>query len=467
MKSEPLPAWIVIGAALFSIAAFTGHYLFVSGKMSHAHKDFLFGSYMGKFGREAGLGLKYGAAGFGLLALGGILTYAPPGSLLDRISGWIVVAGFLPMLPPIYWKYAGYPERMKPGWYKDREARFNAGKRASADGSVSSVAAAGGVDDMILAGPEGWTPLTPAFSKRDPAEAPDRLPAVHEGAGTSCIKVDGYRVIPLVVELENLSSGPLEVRAGHARSAVDHWLASLQPGGEPSRLVLDDRELADGEPLAERYLQIKASGQWRAALRTLQDLRTFEEKATGTGFDVLHYLGPPGVAVIRQEGATAFSLQLRDSNLGRKRSAYQVLCPLPGGKGRVALPTDSVLQIGAEGAPWSVVVSPLLRQGDVAAEGRTALAGPGLEELRTFSTSIGGNTAEVLFYTGASGRLRVEHTGEGPFGIDQLHSTLGIAEEVLAAFGDYEGDVEIKGHSLLQIRGGLGTWSLQQADLEG
>lgn len=463
MKSEPLPAWIVIVAALFSIASFIGHCLFMSGKMSRAHKDFIFGSNAGKFGRGAGLGLKYGAAGFGLWSLGGILTYTPPGSFLERISAWIVVAGFLLMLPPIYWKYAGYPERMKPDWYKDREARFNAGKAALADGAASSIAAAG-VDDMILAGPEGWAPLTPAPSEHDPAEAVGRLPAAHEGSGTSCIKVDGYRLIPLVVDIENFSSGPLEVRAGRARSAVDHWLASLPPGGEPSRLVLDDRELADGEPLPERYLQIKASSQWRVSLRTPQDLRTFEEKVTGTGFDVLRYLGPPGVAVIRQEGATAFSLQLRDSNLRRKRSAYQVLCPLPGEKGRVALPTDSVLQIGTEGAPWSVEVSPLLRNGDVAAEGRTALAGPGLDELRTFSTSITGNTAEVLFYTGASGRLRIEHTGDGPFGIDQLHSTLGITREVLAVFGDYKGDVEIKGHSLLQVRGGLGTWSLRQAD---
>ncbi|GAA1809702.1 hypothetical protein [Actinomadura chokoriensis] len=462
MESEPLPAWIVIGAALFSVTSYVGHRLFMSGRISRAHKDFMFGPYTGKFGREVGLGLKYGAAGFGLWALGGILSYTPPGSLPERISAWIVVAGLLPMLPPIYWKYAGYPDRMKPGWYKEREARFNAGAAAFVPGSSSSWAA-GGADDMILAGPEGWTPLTPGSSNRDPAEAPRRLPAVHEGTGTSYIKVDGYRLIPLVVEVENLSSDPLEVRAGRARSAVDHWLALIQPGGEPARLVLDDRDLADGEPLPERYLQIRASGQWRVALRTSQDLRTFEEKATGTGFEVLRYLGPPGVAVIRQEGATAFSLQLRDSNLRRERSAYQVLCPLPGGKGRVALPADSVLQIGAEGAPWSVEVSPLLRNGDVAAAGHTAMAGPGLEELRTFSTSITGTTAAVLFYTGASGRLRIEHTGDGPFGIDQLHSTLAITREVLAASGDYRGDVEIKGHSLLQVRGGLGAWSLRQA----
>lgn len=140
---------------------------------------------------------------------------------------------------------------------------------------------------------------------------------------------------------------------------------------------------------------------------------------------------------------------------------YQVLCPLPGEKGRVALPTGSVLQFSAEGAPWLVNVSPLLRHEGEAAEGRVALEGPGLEKLRTFSALITGKTAEVLFYTGASARLRIEYTGDGPFGIDQLNSTLGVAKEILTALGDYQGEVEIRRYSLLQVRGGLGTWSLE------
>lgn len=303
MEPEPLPGWIVLSAALSSILSLIGHYLFMSDRTSRAYKDAFFSPYVGKVGREAGLGLNYGAAGFGLWALGGLFSYAPPGTFLERIPPWVVVAGFVLMLPVIYWHLVGYPERMKPDWYKKRESSYNAKKMKLASGAADVMATAD-ADELILAGPEGWTPLKSASSQDHSVKDSGRPPAAHVGVGASHLKVNGYRLFPFLVEIKNYSSDLLEVRAGRARSAADRLLALVRPGAAPARTVLDDRELTDGEPLPSRYLQIKASGQWQVALRTVQDLRTFEGEATGTGFDVLHYVGPPGIAVVRQEGAT-------------------------------------------------------------------------------------------------------------------------------------------------------------------
>lgn len=435
MEPETLPVWVPFGLALLSVGVFVQHRRLSGGKISERRKDSLFRISLAYGEGRAGLGLTYLAAAFGFWALAGFFSYAPLGSADKAVVMGLFMAGTVAALPLLYWSFAGYPESMKPDWYKERVVRYDAMRGVMAD-----IAEA---DAAVFAGAAESKPLVAAPSHAD-----------YEDSGTACLEVDGYRPLPLVLEIETTPAGLLWVWAGRMPSAVNNSLGCIWPGNTSARVVLDDRELADGEPLAVRYVQIEAHGPWRVAFRTIDDLPTFEAEAGGRGPDVLHYVGPPGIAVFRQGGGSSFSLTLRDSTLARRPGPNQILCKAPEEKGRVALSSGSVLEIGSGGASWHIQVSPL---GE-----RAALEGPGPDKIRTFTTAVTGDRADVLLYTGEPGRLRVEHDGDGPFGIDRLNSSLTIAEQLLSTPGDHEGEIELRNNSLIQVRGGDGAWSLRR-----
>ncbi|MER6810218.1 hypothetical protein ABT299_13155 [Spirillospora sp. NPDC000708] len=450
MESETLPVWVPLGCALVSIACFTLHRRISSGKISERYKEYLFLESSMDGGRGTGLGGNCLAVAFGFWALGGFFSYAPLESLIEPVVMGCFIAGFASVLPLVYWRSFGYPESVKPDWYKAREAARR--------GGAANIASTAEVDDMVLAGAAGWEPLEAVL----PGDASGGRPAEYHDSGTACLEVAGYRLVPLVLEIGSDAADLLWAWAGLSPTAVNDWLAFVSPGHTSARVVLDDRELADGAPLAVRYVRIEARGSWRVTVQTVDDLPTFEAAVGGGGLEVLRYVGPPGIAVFWQDDGAPFSLKLRDSVLGRRPGPKQILCEAPGEKGRVALSSGSVLEIGSGAASWHIQVSPLTPSEDVVTGAGAALEGPGLDEIRTFDTAVRGDRAEVLLYTGELARLRVEHRGDGPFGIDRLSSSLAIVREVLSTTGVYQGEIEMLRHTLIQIRGGTGAWSLRR-----
>jgi hypothetical protein len=448
METEQLPYWVVFGSGVFALVSFVADWLFKSGRFPQKESMF----EVGGFARTSGLGLNYCGWGFLLFALGATFSRAPAGSLLERQAHWPFLFGFIAFLPVVYWEFCGYPERLKPEWYRDLEARSP--REWWEDGGESGPS----VDALILTGSEDWKPLSEARLEEQPGELTD----ARVGLGTSLLKIDGLRSIPIVLEMENISFDPIELTVGRERLSTDFPLAVVPPGKVAGRMVLDDRELAEGERLAVRYLRIESTGPWRIAMLPDDDLRSFTSRAEGVSFDVLRYEGPPAIGVLSQDGSEPFSVKVRAPDLARAPGIEQILCPRTGLRGHVALPSGAVLQIGADGTPWTIEARPLVLWRELHENPRVAMEGPALDELRCFDDSISGELAEVLFYSGESGWLHIEHAGDGPFGIDQLNSTLAIRREILATVGDHRGEIKVPQYSLLQVRGGSGPWSLRE-----
>jgi hypothetical protein len=448
METEQLPYWVVIGSGVLALASFVADRLFKSGRFPQKQSVF----EMGGFAQTSGLGLNYCGWGFLLFTLGAAFTRAPAGSFLERHAHWLFLFGFFAFLPVVYWEFRGYPERLKPEWYRDLESRSPRDWWEDAGESDPSA------DALIPAGPEGWKPSSQAPREEQLGELTDAW----AGLGTSRLKIDGPRSTPIVLEMENISFDPMELTAGRERSSTDFPLAVVPSGRVAGRTILDDRELAEGERLPVRYLRIESTGPWRIAMLPDDDLRSFTSRAEGVGFDVLRYEGPPAIGVLSQDGSESFSVKVRGSDLIREPGIEQILCSRTGLRGRVALPSGVVLQIGADGTPWTIEARPVVRWEELHENPGSVMEGPALDELRCFDVSISGELAEVLFYSGESGRLQVEHAGDGPFGIDRLNSSLTIKREVLTTVGDHRGEIKVPQYSLLQVRGGSGSWSLRE-----
>ncbi|MGW3767239.1 hypothetical protein [Actinomadura verrucosospora] len=309
------------------------------------------------------------------------------------------------------------------------------------------------------------------------ADPPEPAPAdhayqgrhrTHRGPGVTRLKINGRLSQPLLAEFVNEGSEALEASLRRTEFGRGIPVVSCGPGAPPATTVLDDLWVAQ-EELARRFLHIEATGAWTVTISGPERSRSFAGSATGHGAEVLTYEGPPGVAVLSCPDGAFYEVHLRGPDLtglyGR-RAVASAGAPGPGtadgfsgpSRSTFAVPTGAVLQVRTDSTEWRIDVTPL-EQADVDSAAGDSGAVPPTGHVRPFENLIAGDRAAVVRYLGPPGRVLFR--GEGDFGLVQLGDTLVPLRTLVPPAGEQA--LELRAHTLLQVTGGSGTWSMEEA----
>ncbi|MEV0661745.1 hypothetical protein ACIBI3_04830 [Actinomadura luteofluorescens] len=292
----------------------------------------------------------------------------------------------------------------------------------------------------------------------------------HRGVGAARVKIKGRLPQPVLAEFVN--EGPGTLRAWLRRTEFGRGtpVVVCGPGAPPATTVLDDRSVSD-KALTKRFLSVESEGRWTVTISGPERARGFTGSATGSGTEVLSYQGPAGIAVVTCPGGHPHQVHLHGPNLSPLHgcdpvASAAVLSPRPGdesppSRSAFAVPAQAVLRVRTAGAEWRIDVTPL-EQADVDALARAAerevISVPPTGHVRPFEHAIAGDRTAVVRYLGPPGPVLF---GSGDaFGLLHLDATLTPVRTLALPDGDTE--IQLRSHTLLQVTGGHGTWSLKE-----
>ncbi|WP_433473722.1 hypothetical protein ACQPZP_33655 [Spirillospora sp. CA-142024] len=294
----------------------------------------------------------------------------------------------------------------------------------------------------------------------------------HHGVGSKRLKIKGRLAQPVLAEFATEGPGSLRVSLRRTEFGAGTPVITCRPDTPPATAVLDDRWVAE-EVLTNRFLHVEAEGPWTITIGGPERSRSFARSATGYGAEVLTYKGPPGIAVLTCPGGEFHEVHLRGPDLAglygrRPVVSAGALGPKPGdgcsapNRSTFAVPSGAVLQVRTDRAEWRIDVAPL-EQADVGSlghsRGEDGIPVPLTGHVRPFEGSIAGDRAAVVRYLGPPGRVLFR--GGGGCGLVHLGATLVPLQTLVLPPRDQE--LELRSHRLLQITGGSGTWSMEEA----
>ncbi|WP_141579487.1 hypothetical protein [Actinomadura sp. WMMA1423] len=293
----------------------------------------------------------------------------------------------------------------------------------------------------------------------------------HRGAGGARVKIRGPLPQPVLAEFVNEGPGTLRALLRRTEFSRGAQVMACGPGSPPAMTVLDDRLVSD-KALTKRFLYVESDGRWTVTISGPDRAREFTESVTGSGPDVLSYQGPPGIAVVSCPDGQFHQVHLHGPNLDALHGCDPVvstaaLNPLPDDDSppnwsTFAVPAQAVLRVRAADAHWQIDVTPL-DQADVDAPAQAAEEGtvpvPPTGRVRPFEHSIAGDRTAVVRYLGPPGTV-LFRSGD-VFGLLHLDATLTPIRTLALPDGDTE--IQLRPQTLLQVTGGRGTWSLQEA----
>ncbi|MFG2020932.1 hypothetical protein [Actinomadura geliboluensis] len=284
----------------------------------------------------------------------------------------------------------------------------------------------------------------------------------HRGVGAARVKIKGRLPRPVLAEFAH--EGPGTLRAWLRRTEFGRGTPVMVsgPGDPPVTTVLDDRLLSDRE-LTKRYLHVEAEGPWTVTISGPERARGFTRSTTGTGSEVLSYQGPAGIAVVTCPSGQPHQVYLHGPDLAVLHGCDPVVfadapSPVPGdeappSRSTFAVPAHAVLQVRTAEADWRIDVTPL-EKADV-----DDITVPPTGHVRPFEHSLTGARPAVVRYLGPPGPV-LFRSGDG-FGLLLLDAALTPVRTLALPEGDTE--IRLRSHSLLQVTGGHGTWSLKEA----
>ncbi|WP_067794581.1 hypothetical protein [Actinomadura formosensis] len=295
----------------------------------------------------------------------------------------------------------------------------------------------------------------------------------HRGVGGSRVKIRGRLPQPVLAEFVN--EGPGTLRAWLRRTEFGRGtpVVVCGPGAPPATTVLDDRLVSD-KALTKRFLYVESEGRWTVTVSGPERARGFTGSATGSGSEVLAYQGPAGIAVVTCPGGQPHQVHLHGPNLAALHgcdpvASTAVLSPpagdeSPPSRSTFAVPARAILQVRTAGADWRIDVTPL-GQADVdalaQAREQDAITVPPTGHVRPFEHSIAGDRTAVVRYLGPPGPV-LFRSGD-TFGLLHLDATLTPVRTLALPDGDTE--IRLRSHTLLQVTGGHGTWSLEETHI--
>jgi hypothetical protein len=284
----------------------------------------------------------------------------------------------------------------------------------------------------------------------------------HRGIGGARVKVKGLLPQPVLAEFVNEGSGTLRAWLRRTEFGRGTPVVVCGPGAASATIVLDDRPVS-GKALTKRFLYVEAEGRWSVTISGPERAREFTGSATGSGTEVLSYQGPAGIAVVTFPGGEPHRVHLHGPDLAPLQgcdpvASTAVAGPPPGSepvpsRSTFAVPARAVLQVRTAGADWRIEVTPL-DQADV-----DAVAVPPTGHVRPFEHSMAGDRTAVVRYLGPPGPV-LFRSGDA-FGLLHLNAALSPIRTLALPDGDTE--IRLRSHTLLQVTGGHGTWSLQEA----
>ncbi|MFB4304755.1 hypothetical protein [Actinomadura sp. GTD37] len=286
----------------------------------------------------------------------------------------------------------------------------------------------------------------------------------HRGVGGGRVKIKGRLPRPVLAEFAN--EGPGTLRAWLRRTEFGRGtpVVVCGPGASPATTVLDDRLVSD-RTLAKRFLHVESEGPWAVTISGPERARGFTGSTTGSGSEVLDYRGPAGIAVVTCPDGQPHQVHLYGPNLAVLHGCDPVVSaaepgPLPGWS-TFAVPARAVIQVRTAGQDWRIDVTPL-EQADVDAPARAgeqdAVAVPPTGRVRPFEHSVAGGRTAVVRYLGPPGPV-LFRSGDA-FGLLHLDAALTPVRRLARPDGDTE--IHLRSHTLLQVTGGHGTWSLAE-----
>ncbi|MGI5207627.1 hypothetical protein ACQEU6_39365 [Spirillospora sp. CA-108201] len=290
----------------------------------------------------------------------------------------------------------------------------------------------------------------------------------YRGTGSRRLRIKGRLPQPVIAEFAG--EGPGTLRASLRRTEFGRGtpLVSCGPGARAAATVLDDRWVADAE-LTSRFVHVEAEGPWTVTVGGPERSRSFGRSTTGHGPEVLRYEGSPGVAVLTCPDGGFHEIHLRGPDLSSLYGRGSVAAAgMPGAevssapsRSTFAVPTGAVLQIGADDTEWRIDVTPL-EQADVSSV-EDAGSVPPAGHVRPFEGFITGDHAAVVRYLGPPGRVLFH--GGGGFGLVRLSTALAPVRTLVLP--GREQVLDLRSHTLLQVAGGSGAWSMEEAPAAG
>ncbi|TDB84692.1 hypothetical protein E1264_23815 [Actinomadura sp. KC216] len=298
-----------------------------------------------------------------------------------------------------------------------------------------------------------------------------RLRTYH-GAGNTRLKIKGRLVQPVLAEFAYEGSGTLRGSLRRTEFGRGVPVVACGPGPTAAVIVLDDR-LVTEEEAARRFLNIEAEGSWTVTIGGPDRARSFTRSATGHGPEVLTYEGPPGIAVLTSPGGEFHEVHLRGPDLSALYGGDPVAfagalgqnsahgSPAPS-LSAFAVPSGAILQIRTNRTEWRIDVTPL-DQADVDSPRHSGPEGeisiPPTGHVRPFEGFIAGDRAAVVRYLGPPGR--VQFRADAGFGLVHLDAALVPLRTLTTPAADQS--LDLRSHALIQVTGGSGTWSIQEA----
>ncbi|MFA1542573.1 hypothetical protein [Actinomadura monticuli] len=285
----------------------------------------------------------------------------------------------------------------------------------------------------------------------------------HRGAGGARVKIKGRLPRPVLAEFVNEGAGTL--RAWLRRTEFGRGIPVMVcgPGESPATTVLDDR-LLSGKELTKRFLHVEAEGQWTVTISGPQRARGFTGSTTGTGPEVLRYQGPAGIAVVTCPGGQAHQVHLHAPDLAAVAGCDPVASTdgfsereSRPSRSTFAVPAQALIRVRTAGADWRIDVTPL-QQADVDDLAQAGEQGHDTGHVQPFEHSIAGDRTAVVRYLGPPGPVLFR--GGDAFGLLHLRVTLTPARTLALPGGDTV--VQLRPHTLLQVTGGPGAWSLEE-----
>lgn len=274
----------------------------------------------------------------------------------------------------------------------------------------------------------------------------------HRGVGGARVKVKGRLPRPVLAEFVNEGSGTLRARLRRTEFGKGIPVVVCGPGASSAMIVLDDR-LVSGKALTKRFLSVEAEGRWTVRISGPERARGFTGSATGNGPEVLQYQGPAGIAVVTCPGGEPHQVHLHGPDLAALHGCDPVASTAVGephpSLSTFAVPAQAILQVRTAGADWLIDVTPLEQDGS--------------GHVRPFEHSMEGDRTAVLRYLGPPGPV-LFRSGDA-FGLLLLDAALAPVRTLALPDGDTE--FRLRSHTLLQVTGGDGTWSLEETHADG
>jgi len=308
---------------------------------------------------------------------------------------------------------------------------------------------------------ENETPSPPEIALVE--NAPNGRVRTHRGAGGARVKIKGWLPQPVLAEFVNEGAGTL--RAWLRRTEFGRGIPVMVcgPGGSPATTVLDDRLLSDKE-LTKRFLHVESEGRWTVTISGPERARGFSGSATGTGPEVLRYQGPAGIAVVTCPGGQAHQVHLHAPDLAALAGCDPVAST--GGfsehesrpsRSTFAVAAQALLRVKTAGADWRIDVTPL-QEADVDDLAQAGERGQATGHVRPFEHSIAGDRTAVVRYLGPPGPV-LFRSGDA-FGL--LHLGVSLTPVWTLALPGGDTVIHLRPHTLLQVTGGSGAWSLEE-----